>query len=73
MIKIKFEFNKKESKRIKKWSMNHDCSKLDENNLHKSAIGGRLTYIFIPTGIGIIKKVKCSCGKELDLTEYEKW
>jgi hypothetical protein len=73
VIKIKFELNDKESKRVRKWSINHDYPMLDENGVSKSATGGRLTFKFIPTGIGTIKKVKCSCGKKLDLTKYEKW
>lgn len=37
------------------------------------AIGGGLEYIFIPTSLGTIAKVKCHCGEELDLTEYKDW
>lgn len=32
-----------------------------------------LTYRFTPTGIGTIIKVKCSCGKEIDLTDTSTW
>lgn len=54
----------------------------DWNNKHKEkcplymkdgAIGGRLTFTFTPTGLGEIVKVKCACGEELDLTDYEGW
>lgn len=37
------------------------------------AIGGRETFYFTPTGLGVIVKVKCACGEELDLTNYEEW
>ena len=39
----------------------------------KTAIGGRLTYSFTPTGIGCIVAVRCSCGRELDLTDWKNW
>lgn len=37
------------------------------------AIGGRYTYSFTPTGLGVISTVKCACGEEFDSTNYEKW
>jgi hypothetical protein len=40
---------------------------------NQGAIGGRLTYCFTPTNLGTIIKIKCACGEELDLTNYESW
>lgn len=37
------------------------------------AIGGALTYSFTPTTLGVVIKVKCACGKEIDVTDYEGW
>ena len=37
------------------------------------AIGGRMTYSFTPTTLGTVTKVKCSCGEERDLTDYDGW
>jgi hypothetical protein len=38
------------------------------------AIGGRTTFSFTPTGLGVITRIKDNItGKELDLTEYEEW
>ncbi len=37
------------------------------------AIGGRLTYQFTPTGLGVIIVVKCACGESVDLTDYGSW
>lgn len=37
---------------------------------YTGAIGGRLTYSFTPTGLGTVVKVKCACGEEIDLTDY---
>ena len=40
------------------------------------AIGGHFSFVFIPTTIGTIVKVRFACGSEeaeLDLTNYEEW
>lgn len=37
------------------------------------AIGGRLTYSFTPSSLGLVIKVKCACGEEIDVTEYRDW
>ncbi len=50
------------------WDLLHNCSARDGG-----AIGGRLTYTFTHTGIGVIEKVVCACGEVLDLTDYESW
>lgn len=34
------------------------------------AIGGQFTYLFTPTSLGTVKKVKCTCGEEYDCTDY---
>lgn len=36
------------------------------------AVGGDLTYSFTPTSLGTIVRVT-SCGKTLDLTDYDMW
>lgn len=71
---IKFEFTEEQSKRIKVWDDLHECSLKDsEGNRRFTTSGGRLKYTFIPTGLGEVQKIKCSCGSELDVSEYEKW
>ena len=40
---------------------------------YEGAIGGKITFQFTPTGLGIITKVICCCGKELNLTDFEGW
>lgn len=37
------------------------------------AIGGRYTYEFCPTSIGIVEAVVCACGARCDVTDYESW
>lgn len=40
---------------------------------YEGAIGGKITFQFTTTGIGLIIKVICSCGEELDLTDIDSW
>jgi len=51
------------------WDENHNCKLKDQS----VAIGGRLTYCYTPTGLGVITVVKCACGEKIDLTEYSLW
>lgn len=54
-----------EHKHLKKkhWDKEHDCPKYD------GAIGGRFSYHFIPTSIGVVGEVRCSCGKKFCFQE----
>ena len=75
---IKFELTKEQSNLVKQWQASHDCKlRTDEygikNEIYVGPIGGSTEYIFIPTSIGNICKVRCTCGAELDLTDYEDW
>lgn len=40
---------------------------------YSGAIGGKITFQFTPTSLGLITKVICGCGKELNLTDFEGW
>ena len=47
---------------------------IDCNNEFSSSVGGRLSYIITPTGLGNIVKVRCNyCGEIRDLTNYDSW
>lgn len=56
---------------LNRWLAKHDetCPYVPE----KTAIGGRITYQFSPTSIGVVEKVSCACGQEVDLTDYSQW
>lgn len=45
----------------------------EANPFPAGAIGGVLTTSFTDTTLGQICKVRCACGAETDLTEYEDW
>jgi len=51
------------------WNKNHMCSFV----LDSGTCGGRLTWCFTPTSLGLCVVVKCACGEELNLTDVEDW
>lgn len=55
---VNFGFSEEELKEAGTWAEEHY-----KNSGHRGgAAGGNFSYIIIPTGLGIIKEVKCSCG-----------
>jgi hypothetical protein len=63
----KFELDEDEQKKLDKW-----LAKKDKR--YSGAIGGRYTYSFTPTSLGVITKVTDSLDKdEVDLTDYLSW
>jgi len=67
---MEFKLSEKEILKYKTWLEEHNktCSAKDVG-----AIGGRMTFQFTPTSLGIISQVVCACGKEINLTDYERW
>lgn len=61
--------------RISEWKAEQPKPSLKEIGLSMTgAIGGRWTYSFTPTSLGLIVKVKDGMyGGELDLSNYEDW
>lgn len=53
-----FGFSEEEMAEAGKWTEEH----YKETKHRGGAAGGNFSYIIIPTGLGIIKEVKCSCG-----------
>lgn len=45
----------------------HACTQPEE----PGAIGGRIGYKFIPTGVGDLVTVYCQCGAELNITDVD--
>ena len=67
---LDFELTEKQRLEISAWDATHKC-----RIRHKftGAIGGRLSYTFTPTGLGMAIFVECACGETLDLTKSEEW
>lgn len=68
---LKFIISDTQHEKLKEWQKDHDCPLYDAELgcRYVGAAGGADTYIFNPTGLGEIVKVRCSCGAEIDLTE----
>lgn len=62
-----------ESDKFQKWIAEHDKTCKFADPAKCGASGGRLTYSFTPTSLGLIQKVRCACEAEVDLTDYESW
>lgn len=67
--RIHFGLNGEDFLRFKEWDNEHKCHLKG----YSGASGGRLTFSFTPTSLGLITKVTCGCGESLDLTDYEVW
>ncbi len=63
-----FDLTPKQLKKIDEWAYDHHCP-----IAYEGAIGGKITYQFTPTSLGMVEKVICSCGKECDVTDYDDW
>lgn len=53
-----------ENKIITEWIKKHNLKKHGSETVYCGAIGGGMTYIFTPTSIGTVGKIRCSCGEE---------
>ena len=54
-----FEATPSQDEEVNNWIKNHNCK------VKKTAIGGRISYVFTPTGLGVLLEVKCLCSKTL--------
>ncbi len=74
---IKFEINDRTVEQINEWQDEHrpKCRLYDKklNEIYVGAIGGHLTYCITPNSLGVTVKVKCACGEEINVTDYEEW
>lgn len=64
-----FPISKEEQEKIREWQLKHDAEKhglktIEQRLRAGGCIGGKLTYHFIPTSIGTIGEVECSCGEK---------
>lgn len=75
---MKFSFTHTETVLYHKWQAEHNakCLFFDDGTEAEppvGAIGGTTTYSFTPTSLGVVVKVRCACGVEIDLTDYKNW
>lgn len=67
-----FEISDEQVKNIDKWLEEHSrtCPYFTANI---KFLGGPISFIFNPIGIGTIVIVKCSCGGKVDVSDYDNW
>ena len=68
-----FQLSDQELKEEKKWLEEHNKECRFADSMNQGAIGGRLSYIFTPTSLGVLTKVRCACGEEIDVTDVSNW
>ncbi len=68
-----FELDEDEKNTMYNWLKKHNKTCKYSNPHVQGAIGGRSSYIFTPTSLGITTKVKCACNEEICLTDYTNW
>lgn len=80
--KMEFRISGVELERVRNFKKNHECflpnaSKKEQRLLgqkkKQGAIGGQYTYSFTPTSLGTAVSMRCACGKEENVTEYDSW
>lgn len=69
-----FPISEDEKKKIDEWKEKHDIEAHGLNTFDKKlkaggCIGGRYSYKFVPTSIGISGKIVCNCGAEFEFQE----
>ena len=63
-----FEITPEEHEAIEEWKKKHVEEK-HNGDAYAGAIGGRYKYIFVPTPIGTVGSIKCSCGETFCFSE----
>ena len=74
--KMAFGLYKEQSEAIHKWMKVHDAERhipAGQNHRYSGAIGGAYTYEFTATSLGVCVHVRCSCGEEIDVSDYDCW
>jgi hypothetical protein len=75
---ISFYINEDQAVKLLEWEIDHnkECSFYDDGTSpapKSGAIGGRFSYTFTQTSLGLITTVTCLCGEKIDLTDYDRW
>lgn len=69
-ISFDFSISREEKNAIEEWKRKHINEKHNGNSYY-GAIGGRFTYEFVPTSLGDIGSIRCSCGDEFIFKEIK--
>lgn len=67
---MKFELTEAQATEARNWIDKHDEECRFADPMKQGAIGGRLTWKFTPTSIGIMATVCCACGESAFLMDH---
>lgn len=70
-----FPISEKEQEKIREWELKHDAEKhglktMEQRLRAGGCCGGRYTYQFVPTSIGTVGEVICSCGEKFTFQDF---
>lgn len=68
-----FAVNKRQHRKAVEWSVEHDKTCKFADPMSRGAIGGRTVWTFCHTSLGTVIRMKCECGGEIDVSDYEEW
>ena len=68
-LRNSFKITQSESQVINEWIKQHEDAKHGGYPARAGAIGGRYSYIFVPTSIGTTGTISCSCGEKFSFRE----
>ena len=62
-----FEITDNQHKQYMDWITRHKC------DAYAGACGGKISWTFTRTGLGLCVVVKCICGEEINITDTDVW
>lgn len=71
-MRFEFKLSTIEIKKFKKFEREMN-KKYTEKERYCGAVGGFYSFVFTPTGIGIVVSVKTALGDEKDITDYSQF
>lgn len=74
--KVAFTLSEKELADTLNFQKNHKCGLKDDpksGGKKIGAIGGRFSYCFTQTSIGVTVEAMCACGDSKNVTDYDSW
>lgn len=74
-LHLGFAISREEHKAINNWIEQHEIQEhgliTEEMRVRAQGVsGGRYTYYFLPTGLGTVGYVRCTCGKEFQFQDF---
>jgi archaellum component FlaG (FlaF/FlaG flagellin family) len=66
-----YEISEKEMEKFNNWRK----KKIADNGgeFYAGTVGGAWSFIFTPTGIGVIVEGRCMDGETINLTDFDNW